>query len=141
MEAYYTSHGGRYLAPSNCDTDGPPASLGPNWMDCLKTSGELSAPAASISYNTTLAQPCTTQSVGGVSHVVQNGICYTVTNTGGTPVVYARLESASEASKCDPGGIDPYFLWSTADGRGGLVCYASGTVPAPAGVNTWNSKQ
>ena len=140
LEAYYTSHGGRYLSASNCGT-GSPATLREDWMNCLKESGELSTPAPSISYNTTLANACTTQSVGGVRHVSHNGICYTVQNTGGTPVVYARLESASEASKCDPGGTDPYFVWSTANGRGGLICLASGSVPPPASINTWNSKQ
>lgn len=146
LEAFYTSHGGRYLIPTNCDTDGGSVSLGPDWMNCLKDSGEISAPAAAIAYNSSLVTmtcPNTAQIIGGVSHVCQNNLWYTVTNTGATPVVYTRLESATETSKCDDPSTAPvpYFVWSTVNGRGGLICLATGTVPAPAGINNWNSQQ
>lgn len=53
----------------------------------------------------------------------QNGYCY---NTNGTNAyIYTRLESSSEQSKCgNPVDMSnrPWFLWSSCDGKTGLVC-------------------
>lgn len=135
LEAFYTSHGGRYLVASNCGT-GTPATLRSDWMNCLKESGELSAPAAEITYNSTLGTACISQTISGVVHVAQNGVCYAAQLSGNPAIVYARLESASEASKCPAGSPVPYFVWSTLQGRGGLFCTSAATVvPAPGTIN------
>lgn len=142
LEAYFTSHGGRYLTGANCDVEPAPGGdnqVDVNWINCLETSGEISRAPASINY--VLVPGCTTQSVTGVRHVAQNGLCYAATATGATPVVYARLESQSEASKCPSATPDPYFVWASANGRGGLICL-NGAVPAPGDLTAiWNSTQ
>jgi len=118
LEAYYTSHGATYVAE------------GATWVATLQTAGELSTVPSAITCSVTGCGACTTNA--------QNGWCYNATTAaGGEPAVaYTRLESASEVSKCAAGNA--YFIWSTADGRGGLVCGAA--EPAP-GTQTWNATQ
>ena len=118
MEAYYTSRGGTYVAESA------------TWIDNLVSSGEISTVPSQISEGVTGYTACTSNQ--------ENYWCYDAnTATGGEPiVVYTTLESLSETSKCTTG--TPYFVWSTADGRGGLVC--SGSEPTP-GTQTWNPTQ
>lgn len=135
LEAYYTTHGGKYLVTANCQTDANP-DVGPDWMTCLKTAGELSTPPGAINY--TLGAACATD--GTNNSAVQNGFCYTVNAAGDEAVVYARLESDSEASKCDNPGDVPYFIWSTRDGRGGLRCITGAGVPN-TGTQPWNGQQ
>jgi len=133
LEAYYTSHGGRYLTVANCGTGGV---LREDWMSCLRESGELSIPVANITYNTTLATACISQSVASIVHVSHNGFCYAAGASGSPAIVYARLESASDRSKCTvAGNTIPYFVWSTLQGRGGLFCGPDiGGVPAPGTI-------
>ena len=118
LEAYYTSRGGTYVSEST------------SWIGDLVTAGEISVVPSEIVGTVSGYTAC--------SGIVQNAWCYDAeTATGGEPaLVYTVLESQSETSKCATG--DPYFVWSTADGRGGLVC--SGSAPT-AGTQTWNSPQ
>lgn len=136
LAAYYTSHGGNYLVVSNC---GSGAVLRDDWMNCLKEGGELSNPVADIAYNSSLVtMPCTSQTISGVRHACQNGVWYAPSvNIHGEPsIVYARLESASEASKCtNPSNPVPWFVWSTQQGRGGLFCSTATARPAPGIIN------
>lgn len=121
LEAYYTSRGGTYI-----DEDS-----GNSWITDLVASGEISTVPSEISNN--LSQLCT----GGS---VESGWCYDASPdiAGTAALVYSQLESDSELSKCDAGSF-AYFVWSTADGRGGLIC---GDVPPTAGSPmTWNSQQ
>ena len=114
LEAYFTTRGGTYVAESTA------------WIGDLVTAGEISVVPSQINIGVTGITGCTTNE--------QNLWCYNATTAaGGEPVVtYSRLESDSEISKCASG--DPWFVWSTADGRGGLVCSASEPVP---GTQTW----
>ena len=70
--------------------------------------------------------------------------CYDYDDTENNIVVYARLESMSERSKCGAitDNTDPsaWFVFSTADGRGGLVCN-DGSVELTAGTQDWNATQ
>lgn len=118
LEAYYTSRGGSYVDESG------------TWISELVAAGEISVVPSTI--DNSLTALCGSANV-------QSGWCYeTVPAAAGTAaVVYARLESDSEISKCDTGTV-AWFVWSTSDGRGGLVCSAS--EPA-AQVQTWNSVQ
>ena len=117
LEAYYTAHNGLYVAESA------------TWIEGLTGSGEMSTVPSEIAYGVAGATGCV-----GTGGGVQNGWCYDATDVDGTgPVVaFAVLESQSELSKCAVG--TPYFVWSTEDGRGGLVC--SETEPVP-GSQTW----
>lgn len=115
LEAYYTSHSGSYMAAS------------PSFLDILSTSGEISTPPSMISYRGGFtAQTCADS---------QNNWCY-LSNTGES-VLYTELESDSERSKCN--NTTALFVWSTVDGRGGIVC---ANTPAGAGTaQSWNSIQ
>ena len=115
LEAYYTSHSGSYMAQSN------------TFLTVLSTSGEISTPPSQISYRGGYtAEACTNS---------QNGWCY-LTDLA-EAVVYTELESDSERSKCN--NTDTMFVWSTIDGRGGIVCASA---PSAAGTaQTWNSIQ
>ncbi len=118
LEAFYTSHGGTYVAE------------GTTWIGELVTAGEISTVPSAIAYGVTGETDCA--GLGGVN--MQNNWCYDATTAaGGEPVImYATLESQSEQSKCTSG--EPWFAWSTADGRGGLIC--SATAPTP-GTQSW----
>ncbi|MFC1649744.1 type II secretion system protein [Patescibacteria group bacterium] len=120
MEAYYTSHGGAYVAE------------GATWIDTLATAGEMASAPSAIAYTVTGTAEC------ALAASRQNGYCYDATDAAGAePVlIYATMESDSEISKCAAG--DPYFVWSTEDGRGGLVCGVAAPTP---GTQTWNPVQ
>lgn len=116
LEAYYTSHNGSYMA------------AGTSFLSTLSTSGEISTPPSQISFR------------GGYTALVtcsnaQNGWCYL--SDLSEAVLYTELESQSEQSKC--GGTATMFVWSTYDGRGGLVC--AGTPSNPGSQQSWNSVQ
>jgi len=148
LEAFYTSHGGKYLygrtagsnPGTNCNTDGNQVfSDADDWLTCLVNTGEISTEPGLINYSVAGTGVCT---IGAQYSSEQNGLCYTVSSADDEAVVYAGLESDSERSKCpDSGGpFQPFFVWSTRDGRGGLVCIAGINVPAP-GAQNWNPQQ
>jgi prepilin-type N-terminal cleavage/methylation domain-containing protein len=117
-EAFYTSHGGTYMAD------------GVGWLGTLSTAGELASIPQTIA-----------GSAGGYTACLNNvvsGWCYDATATLDNAVIFTKLESQSEGSKCTVAGATPFFVFSTIDGRGGLVC---GSEPLP-GVNiTFNAVQ
>jgi len=110
MEAYATSHNGTYVAE------------GATWITTLVNAGEIQTVPAAIAYSVTGTSACTANA--------QNGVCYDATTAaGGAPVViYATLESDSNNSFCTGAEI-AYSVYSTADGRGGIVCSASAPTP------------
>lgn len=123
LSAYYTVHAGSFITSTTCaDLD--------TWITCLSDAGELSTPPSAISYATsaTGTTECTGTPAAGEEGGVQNGFCYKWSSSSSAIVVYATLESDSEKSKCTAGG-DPYFAYSSYDGRGGLIC--SGSEPVP----------
>jgi len=105
-QAYYTSQNAVY----------PPEAT---WNTVLTASGELSALPGSITATGYTA--CTGN--------VQNGWCYKMTAASGA-IVYATLESKAQSSKCTLPAV-PYALYSTLDGRGGVVCGAAGAALTP----------
>lgn len=115
LQAYYTSRNGLY--PTENAT----------WLDSLVTAGELSSTPGAVAFSVGTAPACGT---------AQNGWCYDYDATAGTAVVSMGMESDIEQSKC--AANTAYFVFSTADGRSGLVCSAG--APA-AGAQTWNSVQ
>jgi prepilin-type N-terminal cleavage/methylation domain-containing protein len=115
VEAYATSRNGVYL-PENA-----------TWIDTLVTAGEIGTVPTAINYTAGTATAC------GVNQEVN--LCYDATTAaGGAPVVvFARLESNSQNSKCNGSSANctnsgtAYTAYSTAAGRGGIVC----AVPSP----------
>jgi prepilin-type N-terminal cleavage/methylation domain-containing protein len=100
VQAYYTSQNAVY----------PPEAT---WNTALTGSGELSALPGSITATGYTA--CT----GNVA----NGWCYKMTAASGA-IVYAVLESKSQTAKCAATEF-AFALYSTLDGRGGVVCAAT----------------
>ena len=110
VEAYAVSHDGDYPAEST------------TWMTDLKTAGEIATVPSSIAY-TTNVDPCDGSGV-------QNDFCYDYDSLDGHAIVYSRLESDSNNSKCtNAAAPDAYAVYSTVDGRGGIVCRATGSEP------------
>jgi len=120
LEAYYTTRGGMYV----------PETTG--WVTALVDAGELSTVPSAIQIGVSGVTGCTT--------MAQNGWCYDASDVDGAEpaIVFTELESQSETSKCDTAGHRAFFIWSTADGRGGLVC---GAAEPTAGAQTWNLVQ
>lgn len=110
LEAYATSHNGTYVPEST------------TWIQTLVDAGEIQAVPAAINYSVAGSSPCTLNA--------HNNICYDATTAaGGAPVVvYATLESDSNNSYCS-GTEVAYSVYSTADGRGGIVCSTSAPTP------------
>lgn len=107
LEAYAVTHAGDYVTEGTGD-----------WVTQLVDAGELSTVPGEITFSIGTAPTC---------NDAEEGWCYDYDATGGVAISYAPMESDSEQSKCTTGTA--YFVFSTADGRGGLVCPATG---APA---------
>lgn len=116
-QAYYTARNGTYLAESATWISGATASL--------VGSGELKNAPATIAYSVGGTSACTTNA--------DNSYCYDLNTAGTEAIVFVRLESTSDSSKCAT-GTSPYFVWSSALSRSCLVCSATEPV-AQAGVS------
>lgn len=113
-EAYYTSHSGSYMAEAN-------------WLSTLSTSGEISTIPSTIVGTADAYTACATN--------ILSNWCYDADANLSEVIVFTKLESQSEKSKCTTAGTVPYFVFSSADGRGGLVC--SATEPVAGGTLTF----
>ena len=115
LEAYATTHNGFYVVENA------------TWGTSLVTAGELSLVPGAIAYSIAGISTCP------AGNNNQNGWCYEATTpaTGGGPVAaFTRLESTSSISLCTGGPDAAWFIWSTADGRGGTVCTTLPAVPS-----------
>jgi prepilin-type N-terminal cleavage/methylation domain-containing protein len=112
MEAYGTNRNGVYFTPGN------------TWISVgLVASGEI----ASIPQNPTY-------SAGGGACVtnVQGGFCYNAFPLAGPYtrfIVFARLESLSENSKCAAATPVAWAVYSSPNSGGGVLCTAAAGVP------------
>lgn len=68
--------------------------------------------------------------------LVESNYCYALDSSGlgYGAIVFTKLESQSERSKCTNPGEFPYFAYSTVDGRGGIICLSSDPTPWEAGT-------
>jgi prepilin-type N-terminal cleavage/methylation domain-containing protein len=122
MEAYATTHNGNYV-PENG-----------TWADVLVTAGELSIVPQGIVYSvgSTGTFDCTTEQ-GSLDW------CYDAygDSTGASPaIIYTRMESTAENSKCATGQA-AWFAWSTKAGRGGVMCTANATTEPVQGATVF----
>ena len=101
--------------------------VGAAWITALKTSGEVSTDTMTAG---TYADGTTTPCSGGA----QGGFCYKATDATGTgPIlVYSKLEAKTNLSKCS-GAEKPFMVYSSYDGRSGVVCTAGEPVVNAAG--------
>jgi len=102
-EAYYTSHNGSYMDAGT-------------WLATLSTSGELASIPQEIAGSAGSYTACSSNEV--------SNWCYNVDASSANVLVYTKLESQSEISKCASGDY-AWFVFSSAAGRGGLVCDAN----------------
>jgi len=118
LEAYFTARNGEYLDGVNCiGTNGGPVLTA--WMGCLEFAGEMSSAPSTIANSVGTKTPKTCDLIGGISGS-QSQFCYNVNIDSTAAVIFTILESATEESKCP--SQTPFFVWSTADGRGGTLC-------------------
>lgn len=115
LQAYYTARNGTYPTENT------------SWITAMVTAGEIASVPSAVPFSVGTAPACGT---------AEFGWCYDYDATAGNAVVSMGLESDIEQSKCASGNA--YFVYSTADGRAGLVCSAS--APA-AGTQSWNTTQ
>lgn len=111
MEAYGASRNGDY--PDESAT----------WITDLVGAGEISVVPGATAYSIAGIAAC--------SSFVQSNICYDATSgIGAAPIIiYARLEATANISRCAATQW-AYAVFSTADGRAGIVCTAASGVPA-----------
>lgn len=132
LESYATSSGtGKYVDPAaTCAGAGGVANDGTAWLTCLTTAGSGDLNSAPSLVANTLTAKCAGVSLGSTGGS-QNGWCYKVANTGGVAgagpmIVYSRLEASANIAKCPiPASDFAYAVYSSADGKSGVVCAAS----------------
>ncbi len=107
VEAYATT---RSVYPPTAGTGCTPAS----WLGCLVYAGEIQVVPAAIAYSAP-GNP------GVCATNVVNGFCYNL--VGSQAIVFAHMESKSQNSRC-AAGQTAWTVYSTSDGRGGIVCGA-----------------
>jgi len=119
VQAYYTSHA---TQTNQYPVEG-------TWSVDITTSGELSNFPSAIGYSA--------YSIAACAENVINGYCYDLTVANG-PIIYARLESNNQNTKCAVGTPVASVVFSSADGRGGIVCTATADLnPWAAGTQTY----
>lgn len=101
------------------------------WADDLLAIGEISTFPSGINYSVSGTTFC--------AQFVQPGddptYCYAVDTDYGA-IVYARAESLVHTSKCTLPDLT-YFVFSTADARGGTICSSTEPTPWASGTQTY----
>lgn len=83
------------------------------WITSLVTAGEVNNVPSAIDYSIAGVSPCSAN--------MQNNLCYKQSAVTGPIIVYARLESNANNSRCTSPSV-AWAVYSSADGRGGIVC-------------------
>lgn len=126
LEAYYTSRNAQY-----------PGAVGAaaNWGTDLTTSGELSTFPTGSAYTAYSAAACTENAEPTAGALTDtDNFCYDFSAANGA-IVYSVMESESQSSKCGGATAIAVAVFSTADGRGGIICDDNGDVdPWAAGA-------
>lgn len=102
-----------YTANSNFPTEGT------DWVTQLITAGDVKAAPTNPDYaGAAPAAPICTYASYAEGGTI-DGYCYQTDDTDA--VVYVKLESTLNESKC-AGTEDAFYVFSTAEGRSGVVC-------------------
>ena len=114
-----------YAASRNADYPNETAT----WITDLVNAGEISSVPGATAYAIAGIVVCAVNA--------QSNICYDATAATGTAplVVFARLEANANISRCAAGQW-AYAVFSSADGRAGIVCTAANATP-PLGTQTF----
>jgi len=120
MQAYYTSR-----------QQYPQGNAGGDWNidpHVFVQTGEIKKfPANPLYSGTFIGVPCGYAAGVAYGGVGTSPICYKI--SGGEVVTYLRMESKSENSRCPSATPNAWFVWSSADGRAGVVCRAGALPP------------
>lgn len=130
VEALATVRGGVYPTDAAAGTcaAGATVNTGAAWVqNCLVATGEIQTVPSAIAYSSGLGGNCT----GGQQ---QAGYCYD--GNGTAAVVYSVAEALSNRSQCVAPTANPYFVYSSAAGRGGLWCGAAAPTAGLLGTST-----
>jgi len=120
LQAYYTSKNALY----------PPVGT---WGTQMTVSGELSTFPSGIAYTAYSVTACTENALPAALTTY----CYDMSVANGA-LVYSRLESNNQNTKCSGATPQAFVAFSTADGRGGIVCGAGSALnPWAAGSQTY----
>lgn len=125
VQAYNTAQGGT-LPTANA-----------SWITSLVSSGDIKTVPSAVAYSLNSAVPCTVPASGGV----QSNYCYAQGSTATDYVVYIRLESSSQIQKCAAAagatntGLIPFWMYSSVDGKAGIVCMSS-SAPTAANITS-----
>lgn len=101
------------------------------WITALVQGEGLAIVPDGVNYYLSGKSPCTIN-----AEPAGNGWCYDATTASGDgPVIaYARLESDILHSNCpDPLSNAAWFVYSSAEGRGGIVCTANASIEPETG--------
>lgn len=96
------------------------------WNEDLVGIGDINNFPSGITYSRNMVTACTSNAAP-----VGNGtFCYKLDSSplSNGAIVYAKLESSIQVLKCNLIG-DTYIIYSTADGKTGIIC--SNTEPSP----------
>jgi prepilin-type N-terminal cleavage/methylation domain-containing protein len=83
------------------------------WITTLVGRGEVAIVPGPIAYSIPGIAVCGTNQ--------QSNLCYKASALTGPIIVYARLEATANISRC-PAGSSAWAVYSSFDGRGGIVC-------------------
>lgn len=112
LQGYYTTNSAYPATATVNDT----------WLTNLVTSGELKIVPTNSAVGS--YDPGCSGTFGG-----QSGFCYTTDGTDS--IAYALLESKAAKSLCTTPATDSAWeVWSSKDGKAGIVCTAPPAVPA-----------
>lgn len=104
-----------------------------NWAQDILDSGNLLTFPSGLAYSLGSTTNCTTF----VQPALNPTYCYDLSLANGA-LVFARAESLSYTSKCtSPENM--YFVYSSADGRGGTVCSNGDPTPWASGTQTYQN--
>ncbi len=93
------------------------------WMSTIQTSGELKTLPTNPSGGSGYSLGC--NNAGNI----QRGYCYRTDDVDA--IVYARAESKSSLTSANcSAGEEAWIIWSSAEGKTGLVCTTTGNDPA-----------
>lgn len=118
LESYYSSRAGIYPQTST-------------WAQDLLQSGDLSTFPDGLAYSSGSITNCTTFEQPSTNPTY----CYDLDTQKGV-LIFAIAESESHRGNCS-NPEEAYFVYSTADGRGGTICSNGDPAPWVSGTQTY----
>jgi prepilin-type N-terminal cleavage/methylation domain-containing protein len=120
VQAYFTTKEGLYPDPVTWDQD-------------LVSTNDLGSFPSGVEY---FASNGITNCTTNERPTGKPNYCYSydpVSDSYGA-IIFTKLEAQNQRSKCSVTGELPYFVYSTSDGRGGILCRSSDPSPWEAGT-------